>query len=63
VFTHRAATGPALSDWLAEVEITHVAMESTGEYWKPVFNLLEGTCQVFLVNAAHMKLVPSCWRS
>jgi transposase len=48
----------ALSDWLAEVGITHVAMESTGEYWKPVFNLLEGTFAVVLVNAAHVKQVP-----
>lgn len=48
----------ALSDWLAAAGITHVAMESTGEYWKPVFNLLEGTVQVFLVNASHVKRVP-----
>jgi transposase len=33
-------------------------MESTGEYWKPVYNLLEGTCIVFLANAAHVKNVP-----
>ena len=48
----------ALSDWLAELGITHVAMESTGEYWKPVYNILEGECTVFLVNAAHVKQVP-----
>jgi transposase len=48
----------ALSDWLLEAGITHVAMESTGEYWKPVFNLLEGNVQVVLVNAAHVKQVP-----
>jgi transposase len=48
----------ALSDWLAEVGVTHVAMESTGEYWKPIFNLLEGNYQVFLVNATHVKRVP-----
>jgi transposase len=48
----------ALSDWLSEAGVTHVAMESTGEYWKPVYNLLEGTCTVFLVNAAHVKNVP-----
>jgi transposase len=48
----------ALSDWLTEAGITHVAMESTGEYWQPVYNLLEGTCTVFLVNAAHVKHVP-----
>ena len=48
----------ALSSWLAEVGITHVAMESTGEYWKPVYNMLEGNVTVFLVNAAHVKQVP-----
>jgi transposase len=48
----------AWSDWLSEAGATHVAMESTGEYWKPVSNLLEGTCTVFLVNAARMKNVP-----
>jgi transposase len=49
---------PALSDWLAAAGITHVAMESTGEYWRPVYNLLEGTVTTFLVNAAHVKQVP-----
>jgi transposase len=49
----------ALSDWLAEAGITHVAMESTGEYWRPVYNLLEGDFTVFLVNAAHVKQVGS----
>jgi transposase len=48
----------ALSDWLAAVGVTHVAMESTGEYWKPVYNILEGDFTVFLVNAAHVKQVP-----
>jgi transposase len=48
----------ALSDWLTEAGITYVAMESTGEYWKPVFNPLEGNVQVVLVNAAHGKQVP-----
>jgi transposase len=48
----------ALSDWLADVGVTHVAMESTGEYWRPVYNLLEGTFAVFLVHAAHVKRVP-----
>jgi transposase len=47
-----------LADWLTEASITHVAMESTGEYWKPVYNLLEDTFTVFLVNAAHVKNVP-----
>jgi transposase len=48
----------ALVDWLTEAGITHVAMESTGEYWKPVYNLLEGSFTVLLVNAAHVKNVP-----
>jgi transposase len=48
----------ALSDWLAEAGITHVAMESTGEDWKPVYNILEGDFTSFLVNAAHVKQVP-----
>jgi transposase len=48
----------ALSDWLAEHDVTHVAMESTGVYWKPVFNILEGRVAVILVNAEHIKKVP-----
>jgi transposase len=47
----------ALSDWLQEVGVTHVAMESTGVYWKPVFNVLESVCEVLLVNAQHVKRV------
>ena len=47
-----------LSDWLAEHEVTHVAMESTGVYWKPLFNLLEGTFTVWILNAQHVKNVP-----
>jgi len=48
----------ALSDWLQEHGVTHVAIESTGEYWKPVFNLLEGSFEVLLVNPQHVKAVP-----
>jgi transposase len=48
----------ALSDWLAERGVTDVAMESTGVYWKPVFNVLEGRFAVVLVNAQHIKRVP-----
>src|SRR5437773_209633 len=48
----------ALADGLTEASITHVAMERTGEYWTPVYHLLEGTCTVFLVHAAHVKNVP-----
>jgi len=47
-----------LHDWLLAHRVTHVAMESTGVYWKPVFNLLEGDFTVLLVNAAHIKTVP-----
>jgi transposase len=47
-----------LHDWLAEWGCTHVAMESTGDYWKPVFNLLEDNFEVLLVNAQHVKHVP-----
>jgi len=47
-----------LADWLASEGCTHVAIESTGVYWKPVFNILEGVVQVILVNARHIKAVP-----
>src|SRR5512145_265572 len=47
-----------LYDWLAEARVSHVAMESTGVYWKPVFNILEDEFEVFLVNAQHIKFVP-----
>jgi transposase len=48
----------ALADWLAGLGVTHVAMESTGAYWKPVFNILEGGVHIILVNAEHIKKVP-----
>jgi transposase len=44
--------------WLVSLEVTHVAMESTGEFWKPVYNLLEGSFTILVVNAAHIKYVP-----
>jgi transposase len=47
-----------LYDWLSEWGCTHVAMESTADYWKPVFNILEGAFEVLLVNAQHVKHVP-----
>jgi len=47
-----------LKKWLKENKITHVAMESTGIYWKPVFNILEDSFEVMLVNARHIKHVP-----
>jgi transposase len=45
-------------DWLQTAGCTHIAIESTGIYWKPVFNILEGSLTVILVNARHMKAVP-----
>jgi transposase len=47
-----------LLDWLVAQEIPVVAMESTGVYWKPVFNVLEGSMEVMLVNPEHIKQVP-----
>ena len=48
----------AFADWLTTCGVTHVAMESTGVYWRPVFNILESQCTVILVNAEHIKAVP-----
>ena len=48
----------ALRTWLQQQRVTHVAMESTGVYWKPVWNLLEDAFGLLLVNPAHMKAVP-----
>lgn len=47
-----------LSDWLAREGVTHVAMESTGVYWKPVWNVLEDRFVVMVVNAQHIRNVP-----
>ena len=65
----------ALSDWLGEQGVTHVAMEATGVYWKPVWHVLEGSFELVLANAMHIKNVPgrktdatippgspTCWR-
>lgn len=48
----------ALGEWLASHECTHVAMEATGIYWKPVWHMLEGTCELVLANAQHVRNVP-----
>jgi transposase len=48
----------ALGDWLESLGVTRVAMESTGVYWRPVFNILEEGREVILVNAQHIKAVP-----
>jgi transposase len=48
----------ALGDWLEAQGVTDVAMEATGSYWKPVWNLLEGRFNLLLANAQHIKAVP-----
>jgi transposase len=57
--TFKTLTGElkALAAWLTESGVTHVAMESTGVYWKPVYNLLDGHFEVLVVNAEHLKKV------
>ena len=47
-----------LSDWLLAEGVTHLAMESTGVFWKPIYNILEGQFEIVLVNARHVKNVP-----
>ncbi len=47
-----------MSDWLGQQEISHIAMESTGTYWRPVWAVLEGRFDLTLCNAAHIKQVP-----
>lgn len=47
-----------LLEWLEERQVTHVAMESTGIYWKPVFNILEGYFDITVANAQRIKNVP-----
>lgn len=58
--TFRTMTADLLQllDWLLSLAVTHVAMESTGEFWKPIYNLLEASFTVLVVNAAHIKYVP-----
>jgi transposase len=48
----------ALADWLVERGVTHVVMEATGVYWKPVWHVLEGSVELVLANAMHVKNVP-----
>ena len=47
-----------LSDWPGAAGWTHVAMENTGVYWKPIYNILEGSFELLLVNAQHVQTVP-----
>jgi transposase len=58
--TFETTTGSLLqlSDWLKAGGVTDVAMESTGVYWKPIFNILEADFAIMLVNARHIKQVP-----
>src|SRR5262249_45468389 len=55
--THTAAL-LSLLDWLRAEGVSHAALESTGVYWKPVFDILEGRFAVMLVNAQHIKQLP-----
>ena len=48
----------AMADWMTAQGVTHVAMESTGVFWKPIYNILEGRFTMLLVNARHLKQVP-----
>ena len=48
----------ALADWLTAQGVTQVGMESTGVFWKPIYNILEGRLTVIWVNARHLKQVP-----
>jgi transposase len=57
-FSTMAADLLALRDWLNQLGITHVAMEATGVYWKPVYYALEDDFELLLVNAQHVKNVP-----
>ena len=58
--TYSTFTGELLKmrDWLVNANCRHVAMESTGVYWKPVFNIIEGDMNLMLVNAHHFRAVP-----
>lgn len=47
-----------MADWLRAHDVTHVVMEATGDYWKPVWHLLEEDFELMLVNARHVKQVP-----
>ena len=47
-----------MRDWLKEQGCTHIALEATGVYWRPIYNLLEGDFEILVVNAHHIKAVP-----
>jgi transposase len=48
----------AMSDWLTSKQVIHLVIESTGEFWKPIYNLLEGHFEILCANAQHVKNVP-----
>ena len=56
-FNTMTADGLTLRDWLKGLGVTHIAMESTGVFWKPIYNLLEGHFELLVVNAQHIKAV------
>lgn len=57
-FSTMTADLRALADWLRQAGCRHIAMESTGVYWKPIYNLLEEDFAILLVNSQHIKAVP-----
>ena len=57
-YTTMTADLVRLGQWLVAERVTHVAMESTGVFWRPIFNLLESQFVIVLANAAHVKAVP-----
>ena len=57
-FTTMTQELKSLAAWLRQLQVTHVAIESTGVYWKPVWNVLEGHFTIVLANAQHVKNVP-----
>ena len=48
----------ALADWLASLQVSHVAMESTGVFWQPIYTVLEDQFEVLLANAQEIKALP-----
>ena len=52
-----------LSEWLSSHQCTHVAMEATGVYWKPVWHVLEDSFELVLANAMHIRNVPAARRT
>jgi len=57
-FSTMSADLEDLAQWLAAGHCTHVAMESTGVYWQPIYNILEGRFELFVVNAQAIKRMP-----